>query len=368
MFRKILSVVTLLLLAFVIWNAREEVFQAIDYLGQTNIWIILLLIPEQLFMYFCCGQMFFSYIKAKSYTTRTKADDGAQKLKLWTLMRISFELNFVNHAVPSGGVSGLGYIAWRLKPYGSSYAQTSFMYLLRYLITIIANQTQTLIAITILLISQSFPAENSWILWLVALSCIGVVTACFVAIFVISSKKRISWFAKLVSSLVNWLVKTITFGHKQQLLKESDVKSYCNELHESYEEAHKNRRILIHPILWGIVYSFFEVATYWIVATSMGHFEIFPAILVGEAIGSVFGAILPTPGGVGGYEGSMVFIMSLLGVEIGLATAVVVTTRMAVLIGTITSGYGFYQHAISTIGKKDKKDIEKLNSGHANVG
>ncbi len=368
MFRKILSIVTMILLVLVLWNAREEVFQAINFLGRTNIWIILLLIPEQLFMYFCCGQMFFSYIKAKSYATKTTADDAIQKVKPWTLMRISFELNFVNHAVPSGGISGLGYIAWRLKPYGSNYAQTSFMYILRYLITIIANQIQTLIAITVLFISQSFPAENSWILWLVALSCVGVVSACLVAAFIVSSKKRISWFAKYISSFINWLVKTITFGHKQQLLKADDVKTYCNELHESYEEARKNRHILIHPVLWGIIYSFLEVATYWIVATSMGHFEIFPAILVGEAIGSVFGAILPTPGGVGGYEGSMIFIMSLLGVEVGLATAVVVTTRMAVLIGTITSGYGFYQHAISTIGKKDKQEIAKLNNGHANVG
>lgn len=361
MFRKILSVITLILLAIVVWNAKDELLQAINFLGQTNIWVVLLLIPEQIFMYFCCGQMFFSYMRAKSYLTKDVSDDKIQKLKPWTLMRISFELNFVNHAVPSGGVSGLGYIAWRLKPYGSSYAQTSFMYLLRYLITSIANQIQTLIAIAILLITASFPAENAWILWLVALSCVAVIFAVIAAVFIISNKKRIAWFAKIITNCVNWLGRTFTFGRKAEILKKQAVEDYCADFHQSYLEARRNKKILVHPIIWGFVYSFFEITTYWIVALSMGHPEIFAAILVGEAIGSVFAAVLPTPGGVGGYEGSMIFIMSLLGVEVGLATAVVVTTRMAVLVGTVSSGYGFYQHAISRIGKKEKAELQKLS-------
>ena len=361
MFRKVLTVITLVLLAFVVWNAKDEILQAITFLSQTNIWVVLLLIPEQLFMYYCCGQIFFSYMRAKADSTKTKSDDQVKKLKPWTLMRISFELNFVNHAVPSGGVSGLGYIAWRLKPYGSSYAQTSFMYLIRYLITSIANQIQTLIAIAILVITASFPAENAWILWLVALSCVAVIFAVAFAIFIISSKKRIAWFARIITKFVNWLVKTVTFGHKRDFLKKQVVEDYCTEFHGNYLEARKNKRILIYPIIWGFIYSFLEITTYWIVALSMGHAEIFAAILVGEAIGSVFAAVLPTPGGVGGYEGSMIFIMSLLGVEVGLATAVVITTRMAILIGTISSGYGFYQHAISKIGKKEKAELAKLD-------
>ncbi len=89
----------------------------------------------------------------------------------------------------------------------------------------------------------------------------------------------------------------------------------------------------------------------------MGHPEILPQIMVGEAIASVIGAVMLTPGGVGGYEGTMIFIMSVLGVDIGLATAVVITTRVVVLVGTIVSGYGFYQNAVSKIGKKERQQI-----------
>ena len=48
-----------------------------------------------------------------------------------------------------------------------------------------------------------------------------------------------------------------------------------------------------------------------------------------------------------------------MGIDVGLATAVVITTRVVVLVGTIVSGYGFYQNAISKIGKKEREQIMK---------
>ena len=64
--RTILTTVTLFLVGLVVWENLDSVGEAIKHLGDTNIWILLLLIPEQLFMYYCCGQMFFSYLKGKN--------------------------------------------------------------------------------------------------------------------------------------------------------------------------------------------------------------------------------------------------------------------------------------------------------------
>ncbi len=346
--KTVLSIVTLALVAIVVWGAREEIFQAVNYLGKTNIWIILLLIPEQLFMYFCAGQMFFSYMSAKK---------DAEKISLWQLMRISFELNFVNHAVPSGGVSGLGYIAWRLKGFGATAGQVSFMYLLRYFITICANQTQTIIAIICLLIAGGLSTGALWMVWVTAGVSLAVIILMVTFVVVASSEKRIEWFAKKGTRFINFIVKKVTFGRKTNILKYQTSRKYLMDIHKDLLLARNNKKILIKPIIWGIIYSFLEVATYWIVGTSMGHPEILPQVMVAEAIGSVIGAVLVTPGGVGGYEGAMVFVMSTLGIDIGLATAVVITTRVIVLVGTIVSGYGFYQHAISKIGKKDRKKL-----------
>ena len=327
---------------------------AIDYLTHTNIIIVLLLIPEQLFMYYCAGQIFFSYMAAKKH---------AQKIPKNDLVRIALELNFVNHAVPSGGVSGLGYIAWRLKPYGATPGQTSFMYVLRYAITTFANQAQTLIAIVALLIMGVVAPENRYMLYLVGTISIVVIGMVIVGFWIVGKRKVLNWVMKKGVAFVNWFVKTVTFGKKKSVIKEEVAMKFCDEISEDYEEARHNRAMLKKPFVWGMAYSFLEVATYWIVGASMGHPELLPQIMVAEAVGSVLGAVIPTPGGAGGYEASMAGVMWALGVDLGLATAVVVTTRVIVLVGTIASGYGFYQHAISRLGREDKKEIKDINNG-----
>lgn len=345
-FRTILTVLTLALILYVIYSNWNDILEAINHLSETNILILLLLIPEQLFMYFCCGQMFFSYMAAKK---------NAKRVSAWTLMRVSLELNFVNHAVPAGGLGGLGYITWRLKPFGASAGQSSFMYALRYAITICANQLQTIIAIIALLIFGTVPAAGVWVIWLTALLSIGIIAAIAFVVIIASSEKRMQWFAKNITKICNTIVKKVTFGRFPEIFKRDVVDKYMTDIHDDLITARRNKKILIRPIIWGIVYSFLEIATYWIVAASLGHPEILPQIMIGEAIGSVMGSIVP----YGLYELGMAGIMVSLGVPISLATTVVLMTRVIVLTSTIISGYGFYQHSISKIGRQEKA---KLNN------
>lgn len=369
MFKKILSLITLALVAFVIWGAWDQITAATSCIfgghciegGEfsINLFIVFLLIPEQLFMYYCAGKIFFAYMAGKQRIAEqmNKGAKETKKISTWELARISFELNFVNHAIPSGGVSGLGYITWRLKNYGATAGQVSFMYILRYLITILANQTQTIFAIIFLIITSSVPANAYWMIWLVGAMSVGIIAAIAILITIVSSRKMIRWAAKELTAFANWLVKTITFGKKKQVLELEKVNKYFMDLHEDFLTAKKDKKLLVKPIIWGFLYNFLEIATYEIVALSLGHGEIFPQIMVAEALGSLVGAVLPTPGGVGGYEGSMITVMCILGTNLAVASTVVIVTRVIVLLNTIVSGYGFYQNAISKIGKADKKKV-----------
>ncbi len=340
-FRTVLTVLTLILLLVVIYQNWNDIIEAVNHLGETNILILMLLIPEQLFMYYCCGQIFFSYMAAKK---------DAKPVSPWTLMRVSLELNFVNHAVPAGGLGGLGYITWRLKPFGATAGQSSFMYALRYAITVCANQIQTIIAILALLIFSSIPESGFWIVLLTALISVGVIAAIAFIVIIASGKNRIKWFAKHITKIANSVVKTVTFGKRPEILQRVTVDKYLYDIHDDLMQARKNKKILTRPIGWGILYSFLEIATYWIVAASLGHPEILPQIMIGEAIGSVMGAIVP----YGLYELGMAGVMVTLGVPISLATTVVLMTRVIVLASTVVSGYGFYQHSISRIGRQEK--------------
>lgn len=341
-FRSVLTFITIILVGFVVWENLDSVEEAIKNIGNTNIFILILLIPEQLFMYYCCGQIFFSFINAKKNTKKASPFD---------LMRISLELNFVNHAIPAGGFGGLAYTTWRFKKFGVTPGQSSFMYALRYAITVCANQAQTLLAIAILMIfgRDSIPDGSLWVVWLTITISLAILLGIFIIIAIASNAKRVHHFSKIISSVCNFLVRFFTFGHKRNKLTYEKIDAYLMDIHSDLTIARHNKKVLIKPIIWGIIYSFFEVGTYWVVAISRGNPWVMPQIMIGEAIGSVFGTLFP----IGPYEAGMAGVMAILGVSDAIATVCI--TRVIVLGMTILSGYGFYQNAISKIGRKDKE-------------
>ena len=347
MFKKILSVVTLILVVFIAYNAfsAEVVIdgQTMTMLEATwmslrsiNIWVLLLIIPEQILMYYAAGQIYFAFLRQKRNFKITQAK----------LTRISLEINFVNHALPSGGTSGLAYLIWRLKDFNISAGQISFVHILRYGICAIGNALQTLAAIVVVLIAGCVVPGGMWAIWLSALIAFGIIGLIVVAWLIVRKQKNIDWLADTSSKFINKIMRKLTRGKKRKFLKEESVTKFFNDLREDYLALRKNRRMLGKPMIWGLFYSFLELATYWVVASALGHPEILPQIMIAEGVGSVVGTVMVTPGGMGGYEGAFVAVLVATGVDLQVATITVIVTRVFVLLGTIVSGYGFYQYAL----------------------
>ncbi|MBR3180234.1 flippase-like domain-containing protein [Candidatus Saccharibacteria bacterium] len=323
--RAILSILTAILVAYVVYQNWPDIEETFHHLSETNLAVLLLLIPEQLFMYFACGQIFFSYLQNRK---------DVEKFSAKEILTVSTELNFVNHAVPAGGLGGLAYLTYRLKPFNVSAGQASFLYIFRYAVTTVVNYAQALVAIVVLLILNKIPENAMWIIPVSLLMNLGVAVGLGLIIFVASSKKRIEFFSRTVAKIIDIVVFIVTFGHKKHLMKHKNISEYFADIHESVKIAKDNKRYLKKPMLWGVVYSFFEVATYWIVAISLGRPELLPFILVGEAIGSVFDGIVP----YGLYELGMVGVMIALGVDFPTATIITVMTRVFTLLFTIVTG------------------------------
>ena len=345
-FRTVLSVLTAVLVGYVVYQNWPDILDTVNHLSETNLFVLLLLIPEQLFMYFACGQIFFSYLKFQK-----DVRDFSKK----EILLISTELNFVNHAVPAGGVGGLAYLTYRLKPFGVSAGQASFLYIFRYAVTTVVNYAQALVAIIILLALNLIPDEAKWIIPVSLLMNLGVFSGLSLIVFVASSKKRIEFFSKTVSGIMNAAVCVVTFGHKKTVMRYAKISHYFSDIHESVKIARTNKRFLKKPLIWGFIYSFFEVATYWIVAISLGRPELLPFILVGEAIGSVFDGIVP----YGLYELGMAGVMIALGVDFPTATIITVMTRVFTLVFTILTGTVPYYKVIR--GKKNDHQDNETN-------
>ena len=324
-------ILTAVLVGWVVYQNWPDMVDTFNHLGEANWLILILLIPEQLFMYFACGQIFFSYLK---HRRNVKKFTGGE------ILRISTELNFVNHAVPAGGIGGLAFLTYRLGQYGVSAGQASFLYLFRYAVTTVINYAQALVAIIVLLTLGLIPEAAMWVIPVALLMNLGVgFVLCFV-VYVASSKKRIEFFSKLVAKVLNATIKVVTFGYKKQLMKYDRISHYFGDIHDSVIIAKDNKRYLKKPAMWGLIYSLCEVGTYWIVACSLGRPELLPFIMAGEAIGSVFDGIVP----YGLYELGMAGVMIALGVDFPTATIVTVMTRVITLVFTIASGsYPYYK-------------------------
>ena len=337
-FRTVLFVLTAILVGYVVYQNWPDILETLKHIREANGFVLVLLIPEQLFMYYACGQIFFSYL-------RNKRD--VQKFSKKEILKISTELNFVNHAIPAGGVGGLAYLTYRLHPYGVSAGQASFLYLFRYAVTTVVNYLQALVAIIVLLVLNLIPEEAMWVIPVSLLMNMGVFFFLWFVVYVASSSKRIEFFSRTVSRAMNALIKTVTFGHKKKLMEYQKISDYFQDIHKSVKIAKENKKYLKKPLLWGLVYSFCEITTYWIVAISLGRPELLPFIMVGEAIGSVFDGIVP----YGLYELGMAGVMIALGVDFPTATIVTVMTRVITLLFTIASGSIPYYDAIR--GKND---------------
>ena len=339
-FRAILFLLTFLLVGYVVYQNWPDIVDTLHHIGEANGFVLMLLIPEQLFMYYACGQIFFSYLKNRR---------DVKKFSKGEILKISTELNFVNHAIPAGGVGGLAFLTYRLFPFGVSAGQASFLYLFRYAITTVINYIQALIAIVVLAGLRLIPEGARWIIPVSLLMNLGVFFFLWFVVFVASSKKRIEFFSKIATRVSNGLARVLSFGRKERMFYSDKIQDYFLDIHNSVQIAKENKAYLKKPILWGVVFSFSEIATYWIVAISLGRPELLPFIMVGEAIGSVFDGIVP----YGLYELGMAGVMIALGVDFPTATIVTVMTRVITLLFTIASGLYPYYEAIR--GKNERK-------------
>ena len=332
-FRTLLIILTIVLVGYVIYQNWSDILETLDHLQDTNVFILLLLIPEQLFMYYACGQIFFSYLRHRQ---------NVKKFSNKEILKISTELNFVNHAIPAGGIGGLAFLTYRLSSHGVTAGQASFLYVFRYAVTTVINYLQALIAILVLLAFGLIPPEATWIIPVTLLMNTGVLVFLSLVIYIASSGKRIRFFARLVEKITSAIVRVVTFGHKKKMIQSQKIQDYFDDIHESVKIAKTNKEYLKGPALWGLVYSLCEIGTYWIVALSLGRPELLPFIMVGEAIGSVFDGIVP----YGLYELGMAGVMIALGVDFPTATIITVMTRVITLLFTIVSGSVPYYKAI----------------------
>lgn len=339
-FRAWLSTITLVLIAVIIFFSRHELIHAWKLLEQVNLWILLLLIPGQLLVYFAWGEMMFSFLRDKKAISHIKPLDQA---------RISLEMNFVNHVLPSGGVSGISYTGWRLGGYGVSPGRSTMAQVVRYAMGFAAFIALLAVAVLVVTIDGGI---NRWIILVSSTLVSAMIGAVFALIFLMSSPTRMTKFSGWSTRMVNRIVRKVTFGRKQSVLDREKVDAFFDELHRDYRALRTEKHMLLKPFLWGLVFTAADAGLFLITFWALGV-PVNPApVLIAYGVAAMAGFFVLTPGGAGAYEAIMVAFLAIAGLGQGTAIAGIVLTRVILLLGTIGLGYLFYQHAILKYGKK----------------
>jgi uncharacterized protein (TIRG00374 family) len=335
-----LNAATLTLIAVVLFVARDQLVEAWHLLSRVNIWILLLLIPVQIFGYYAAGEIFFTYLRGRGQLKKTSGWDSAS---------MALELNFVNHVFPSGGIAGISYMVWRLNKLGVKAGQATMAQIMRYVVT--AGTFFVLLTFALLFMAADGRVSNA-VAMTAAVTVTGGIFLVLFASYLVGSEKRMRSFARWLAGGVNALVKKITFGKvKKNVLPIAKSVKFFLDFHEDYVVLKSQKRLLIKPIVWSFVFNLLDLALFIVAFVALGEWVNPAVLLMGYGVASLAGLVVLTPGGAGAYEAIMVGILTAGGVAASTALAGVILSRTLLMAGTLLSGYFFYQKALRKYGK-----------------
>lgn len=333
-----LNLITFAALGLVIFFAWGDIMHAFANMQTLNVWVLLLIIPAQLFAFYSLGQVFHHFFKAM----------GVQ-LTMKQLFSPMVELNFVNHVFPSGGASGFSYLTLRLKPLGVSTAKSTLAQLGRFVFTFLAFIGMMFMALFALALQGD---ANPLVILAVSGIAFTVLFSTAVLVFVVSRQSRIDAFTKGMTMWLNRLIHVFRRKHPETI-KLGRVRTVFVELHEDYVLVRQNLRAMWPVVKWAILTNLAEASLLYIAFLAHGTWVNPGAVLIALVVANVVGLIAILPGGVGLYEPLMAGVLVAGGIPAALALSATLVYRVISLLTSLITGYFLYHRALSRYGTHD---------------
>lgn len=337
-FRRIATIVSLVLVVLLVIISWRDIQRAWELLGQVNLLILSLIIPAQLLSYYASGAVLTTFLKSRG---------NLQHVSHFETTRFALEFNFVNHILPTGGLSGLSYAAWRFKKLGVAPSRTALASVLRAALVFIVFLVFLIASVYILALQGD--VDRLLLVMVSSLSTLIVVTT-VIAAYIFHSRGRSRAAGRQIAKFINLLGRKIL--RRERMVTQAKVEDFFLEMSEDYAELRRKPRQLKKPLIWSAVFLIMDVAMYFIVFAALGSIINPAALLVAYGVGNALGIIVATPGGVGGQEAGMVMVLAAIGIPGGIAIAGVIVTRVILVLLTLLSGYVFYQLALSSYGRE----------------
>jgi uncharacterized protein (TIRG00374 family) len=330
--KAIITIVTLVVLALVTYGIRDQIGETIENLRTANPWPILLIVPLAFANHYGLGKLYQGVFRILGDRFRTRS-----------MVRLSFEINFVNNVFPSAGVSGFSYISLRMRGEHVAAGKSALVQVMRFALVFISFQL--LLGLGLLFLSLTGDVNN-----FVIMVTASLVTLLFVgtalALFIISSKARINGFFTGLTRIANRLIQVLR-PKNPETINISRVEKLFTELHNNYQLVRHNLTNLKKPLLFAFLANLTEVLSIFVVFWAFGEPVNIGAVVIAYAVANFAGIMSILPGGVGVYEGLMTAVLVATGVPVAISLPAIVTFRIISMATQIPIGYYYYQRNLS---------------------
>lgn len=337
-FKLILNIITIVGLILLIILARNQIIDVFKRLADLNYFWLILIIPLQIINFFSAGKYYQTYLKAMGENVTAK-----------NMFSVALEINFVNLVLPSGGVSGFGYLNMRLKQFGVSSSKSTLLQVSRHSLTFLSFIIYLLFAMFMLVI---FGSVNRIMIAISMAIIMLVIVAVTLALYLISSSSRIKKFVSALPNVINWAFNKFKRIKKPTIDIEKLEKS-LDDFHDDYVQIMQDRKNLKEPFKWTMLMNLTELSTIFVVYLAFGSLVNPGAIIIAYAFASLAGLVAVFPGGVGVYEGLMTAIMASAGIPNALALSATLVYRVCTMVIFIPIGFILYQIALRKNNESD---------------
>ncbi len=328
--RLALTVVTFAALAILIYGVRRDIGGVVENLGKVNAFALLLIIPIEALNYDAYARLYVRLFKILGNRVRYR-----------DMYKLTLELNFVNHILPSGGVSGISYFNVRMRAYGVSGPKSTFAQLLKLLLLYTSYQPILLLGVILLAVR----GHVNDLIMLVAGSLVTLlIVGTWAFIYMIESRSRINTVLTAVTRLLNKILWP--FRRNAETISIEGAQRAFNEFHEHYQLFKERWRELKMPFVYMTIANLTEVAAVYVVYIAFGRLVNVGAVILAYAVANFAGLISVLPAGIGIYEGLMTAVLAATGISAGLSIPVTIMYRVLNMFTQLTPGYYFYQRAL----------------------
>lgn len=329
--RNVLSIVTLLAMALLVYALREQILDTLKTIQRVNYFVLLLMIPLQILNYWAYARFY-----------GTLLDHLKQSVSTARLFRVTLELNFVNNAFPSGGISGISFFGLRLRRYGVSGGSATLLQLIKFLLVFVSFQV--LIAFGLFVLAAEGGVNNLLLLIAAVLATLTIVGT-FLLAFIVGSKSRINATSTFLAKMLNRVIQLVR-PKQPETINLDRVIQVMGDIHGSFKKLRSNVSVLRQALLFALLANITEVLTVYVVYIAFGEFVNIGAVIIAYAIANFAGMVSVLPGGVGIYEALMTAALAAGGIPAALSIPVVVMYRILSMALQLIPGWFLYHDSL----------------------